>query len=82
MGVGGEAAVMIGRIDALWLGPFVFSQPVVGFSRASQGATASDARDGIMGAEVLRRFTVILDDPHQHVIFQPNARLAIPSTPI
>jgi hypothetical protein len=78
MGVGGEAAVMIGRINALRLGPFVFSQPVVGFSRASQGATASDARDGIMGAEVLRRFTVILDYPHRRVILQPNGRFGDP----
>ena len=78
MGVGGEAAVMIGRLDALRLGPFAFSRPVVGFSRATQGATASDARDGIMGAEVLRRFTVILDYPHRRAILEPNARLGDP----
>ena len=78
MGVGGEAAVMIGRLDALRVGPFVFSRPVVGFSRATQGATASDARDGIMGAEVLRRFTVILDYPHRRAILKPNARFGDP----
>jgi len=78
MGVGGEATVVIGRIDALRLGPFAFSQPVVAFSRATQGATASTARDGIMGAEVLRRFIVTLDYPHRRVILEPNARLGDP----
>src|SRR5262249_39412907 len=78
MGVGGEASMTIGRLDALRLGPFAFSQPVVGFSRATQGATASDARDGIMGAEVLRRFTVTLDYPHRRVILEPNGRLGDP----
>lgn len=78
MGVGGEASVVIGRLDALRLGPFAFARPVVGFSRATQGATASDARDGIMGAEVLRRFTVILDYPHRRAILEPNTRLGDP----
>ena len=78
MGVGGEASVILGRVDALRLGPFSFPRPVVGFSRATQGATASDAREGIMGAEVLRRFTVTLDYPHRRVILEPNARLGDP----
>jgi hypothetical protein len=78
MGVGGQAALVIGRLDALRLGPFAFAQPVVGFSRATQGATASDARDAILGAEILRRFTVTIDYPHKRVILEPNARLGDP----
>lgn len=78
MGVGGEAAIVVGRIDALRLGPFALAQPVVGFSRATQGATASKNMDGIMGSAVLQRFTVFLDYPHRRVILEPNARLNDP----
>lgn len=78
MGVGGEAAIVVGRIDALRLGPFALAQPVVGFSRATQGATASKNMDGIMGSAVLQRFTVILDYPHRRAILEPNGRLNDP----
>jgi len=78
MGVGGEAAIVVGRVDALHLGPFALAQPVVGFSRAAQGATASEHMDGIMGSAVLQRFTVFLDYPHRRVVIEPNARLNDP----
>ncbi|HKV99866.1 MAG TPA: carboxypeptidase regulatory-like domain-containing protein [Vicinamibacterales bacterium] len=78
MGVGGEASMTIGRIDALRLGPFIFANPVVGFSRASQGNTASKSRDGIMGAAILHRFTLYLDYPHRRIILEPNAQLGDP----
>lgn len=75
MGVGGEASIVVGRVDALGLGPFALAQPVVGFSRATQGATASKNMDGILGSAVLRRFTVFLDYPHRRVVLEPNASL-------
>ena len=78
VGVGGQAAIVIGRLEAVRLGPFAFAQPVVGFSRATQGATASEARDAILGAEILRRFIVTIDYPHKRVILEPNARLGDP----
>jgi hypothetical protein len=78
MGVGGESSLTIGRIDALRFGPFIFANPVVGFSRASQGNTASKSRDGIMGAAILHRFTLYLDYPHRRIILEPNAQLGDP----
>jgi hypothetical protein len=75
MGVGGEATTTVGRLDTLRLGPFAFTNVVAGFSRATQGGTASSARDGILGSAILHRFTVFLDYPHRRMILEPNAHL-------
>lgn len=78
MGVGGEASTTTGRVDGLRLGPFAFANPVIAFSRAAQGATASSSRDGIMGGAILHRFTIYLDYPHKRVILEPNSHLGDP----
>ena len=40
--------------------------------------TASGAYDGTIGGEILRRFQVIFDYPHQQLILEPNNDFAAP----
>jgi hypothetical protein len=42
-------------------GSIVFDRPRLGLSRALTGSSASDARDGIIGNELLRRYVMTVD---------------------
>jgi hypothetical protein len=42
------------------------------------GVLSQDNFSGIIGAEILRRFTVILDYPHRRMIIEPDAMFGAP----
>jgi C-terminal processing protease CtpA/Prc len=46
--------------------------PVAVFSQSNSSATQDKKIAGAIGANLLRRFTVIFDFPHQRVILEPN----------
>ena len=69
---------LMGRISGLKVGPYRFADPVVGLSRATGGLLAGDEFQGILGNDVLERFTVTLDYPHNSLVLEPNASLAKP----
>ncbi len=73
VGIGGPVTDAIGRISALEIGRNIIKSPVTSFSSASSGILADQSFSGILGADTLRRFTVVLDYPHQRLILQPNA---------
>jgi hypothetical protein len=75
-GIGGQINLRIGRLKSLQLGHYVVKAPIVGFSRATKGASASSEMDGIIGGDLLSRFKVILDYSRQRMILEPNARFA------
>jgi Aspartyl protease len=78
-GVGGPVGTTaFGRIEALTLGHFTIGHPVVGYSQATDGPFASANAAGTIGADILRRFNVILDYGHSRVILEPNATLTEP----
>lgn len=77
-GLGGEYAEVLGRVEALDIGPFRLPQPETSFSTAQGGVTASGAYDGTIGGEILRRFQVTFDYPHQQLILEPNNDFAAP----
>jgi hypothetical protein len=67
----------VGRLDAIDLGPFRLSKPIVNFSHNTSGdRVARDA--GFIGGDVLRRFTVTFDYAHQRVFLQPDKALEEP----
>jgi len=78
-GVGGETTEVAGRIARLQLGPFALAAPVVSFSTSlEEGLLANPAIGGIIGGEILERFTVTLDYPHRRILLEPNRRLHDP----
>jgi hypothetical protein len=78
-GAGGESKRMAGRITGLQLGPYLMRSPVAGFSVATkEGALASPDIGAIIGGEILERFTVTFDYPHQRILLEPNSRFSDP----
>jgi hypothetical protein len=71
-GLGGETLAFSAPAHELALGRFVFRNVMVEFSRDEKGLFASPDFDGILGAEMLRRFRVIFDHYRQRIIFEPN----------
>lgn len=78
MGVGGETKQYIGRMPRLQLGRTALLDTVAGFSQDVKGAGADPDRAGLIGGEVLRRFTAIFDYTAGRMILEPNARFAEP----
>ncbi len=81
-GLGGEVRHTICRMSALRLGDadasFTIDAPVVALSQDRGGALASTGYDGIIGAEVLSKFTVIFDGPGRRMILEKNAAFPEP----
>lgn len=77
-GVGGGFKSPVGRIQEVDIGRFVFANPVTTFSNAENGAFAATVVQGSIGADVLRRFKVILDYAHNRIIFERGAHFADP----
>ncbi len=73
VGVGGEVKLFAGRWTAIQLGSFTLTEPVIHFAQDRKGAFASSDFNGLIGGELLRRFTVIFDYAHKRMILEPNA---------
>ena len=73
-GLNGEIHGRIGRIDQFQLDKFGFQEPIVAFpdSNSAGNAFGMDGRNGSLGSEILRRFNVIIDYPHQQITLTPN----------
>jgi hypothetical protein len=70
IGAGGESKALIGRVSAFKLGRFIVQNPVVSFSQDTRGAAAFL---NVVGAEILKKFKVILDYGRNRVILEPNS---------
>ena len=77
VGVGGEEARVLGRAKSLKVGQWVFANPIISFSSATEGS-GKDENDGIVGGEILRRFKVILNYSRKEMILEPNQRINEP----
>jgi len=77
--VGGELTARLGRVQAIRLGGFVVSMPLTQFSQNTSGIFAAPYITGTIGAQMLRRFTVIFDYPHGQMILEPNEHFGDPS---
>ncbi|MGH9766419.1 MAG: aspartyl protease family protein [Blastocatellia bacterium] len=78
VGVGGEAKMVVGRVPVLQLGSVAIKAPVTLYSQAGKGELASNSNIGIIGGEILRRFTAIFDYSRKRMILEPNAALDEP----
>ena len=76
-GLTGDLYGIKGRIDALWVGPLILSQPIVAFPNSEivdQLISAGD-RNGTIGAEILRRFHVTIDYRNSRLTLRPTSKV-------
>ncbi len=75
IGAGGASKEFAGRIEGLRLGPYLLRRPIVEFSAdAKEGLLASPEIGGLVGGEILERFTVTFDYSHHRILLEPNSR--------
>ena len=76
-GIGGRTKFIEARINSIRIGKYTINRPVVSISQDIEGIGAgTDA--GIIGAEILRRFTVTLDYSTSRMLLVPNAHFNEP----
>lgn len=71
-GAGGETTGRVGRVTELKIGAFKISKPTTVFSEDKEGALASSAVLGNIGARVMSKFRLLFDYSHDRIIFEPN----------
>ena len=69
VGIGGLSRRRVGRVAALSIGPFVVERPVTAFVQDSAGEMARADFAGVIGADLLRRFRLVLDAQSRRVVF-------------
>jgi hypothetical protein len=74
----GGVAAEVARISGVRLGRFLVSNVVVNVTPAAEGAGVTGATVGLLGGEILRRFTVTVDYAGQRVVLVPNAQFDAP----
>ena len=76
--IGGNVSISYGRGKNIQIGRFLLENPIVGFSQTKKGSQSKRNIAGLIGAKLLRRFTVIYDDKRRRIIFEPNNSFAQP----
>jgi hypothetical protein len=74
---GGVTADVV-RVAGIRLGRFLVTNPVVSITPDVEGAGVSGGTVGLLGGEVLRRFTVTVDYSRSRIILEPNVELDAP----
>lgn len=77
-GLGGEVKHHVARMGRVALGDAFVDRPWVTLSQDKGGALGGRNFDGIIGAEVLSKYTVIFDGPRKRMILEKNADYAKP----
>lgn len=77
-GVSGESRNWRGRVSSLQIGKFEIHYPIATFSEATKGSEADRTYDGVLGGEILRRFSVTLDYSRHQMFLESNSALNEP----
>lgn len=74
MGLGGQMRGYIGRIHHLDMGPFDFDGLITSFQDLEDPLVENEtkSRNGLIGNQLLSKFTVILDFPRNRMYLKPN----------
>jgi hypothetical protein len=72
VGIGGPTVERVGRAERVELGGFVLEGVVVNLSQARAGTLANRGYGGIVGSEILRRFTATFYYPRERLWLEPN----------
>jgi hypothetical protein len=71
--LGGFAEWINARATSVQIGSMQFDNPIVEAYATNRGAGGGTVLAGMIGNEILRRFRVTFDCPHQQMFFEPNA---------
>jgi hypothetical protein len=77
-GIGGVSRGVIGRVRGIRIGSYTLENPVVDFSTDEQGALADTSFSGIVGADILSRFHLVLDYVRSSIILEKNRSFGAP----
>ena len=78
-GLSGTVHGFLGRLPALHLGRYVLRSVLTSFPDAADVHRRIDVpRNGNIGYELLKRFTLVIDYPHQRLLLRPNASFRDP----
>lgn len=70
MGAGGEQPRVVGQVKAAQVGRFILKDLPLALD--TEGESADEDVDGVIGGEIFRRFKVILDYRHRRMFLEPN----------
>lgn len=73
----GGANVALSRLREFQIGRFTIPDPLAEFPQSDIASGGNQQIAGSIGGGVLRRFTVVLDFPHQQMIFTPTSRFRL-----
>lgn len=77
-GAGGEERAALCRFDSLSFAGFSLRRPVLAVAEETGGIAALENVDGVIGNDVLERFTVTFDYRGERALFEPNRSFAEP----
>ncbi|MBJ6111700.1 aspartyl protease family protein [Hymenobacter sp. BT523] len=78
-GLGGVVRGYLGRVPALQLGRHKLASVLTSFPDGADVHRRVDVpRNGNVGYELLKRFSLVIDYPHQRLLLRPNVRLNEP----
>jgi len=77
-GAGGEETASLCRFDSLVVGGVTIMRPVLAITRGKKGISVLENVDGVIGNDILERFTVTLDYRAQRVLLERNSRFGEP----
>ena len=80
-GAGGEAAAELTRLKSFGFDGISFKGPIFTISKEKKGIGAFTGIDGIIGNNILKRFTLTLDYANQRVVFVKNRNFDAPFLP-
>ena len=69
--LGGTAPFLYGTARRATLAGHGFDRPRIGLSRAQSGSSSRSERDGVIGNDLLRRFTVTVDYSRRTLVLEP-----------
>jgi hypothetical protein len=74
--INGGENIALGRLKEIQIGPYRVESAIVAISPKGLAGESEKNVTGTIGGGFLRRFTVILDFPHQQMILAPNFQFA------
>ena len=74
----GRVNARVVRVKGVRLGAFVVSEPVATIIPGFMEAGIEEEAAGLIGGEILRRFTVVIDYARSRVILEPNRQFSAP----
>ncbi|OGX85839.1 hypothetical protein BEN48_14130 [Hymenobacter glacialis] len=78
-GLSGIVQGYLGRVPTLRLGRYRLRSVLTSYPNAADVQSRTDvARNGNIGYELLKRFSLIIDYPHQRMLLRPNSRFRDP----